>query len=258
LARTQFRIFSALLIVIFAAWGYLYYQYWQMAMQPMTAIWMPPSSLYAWKVIDFFLIFIMWAVMMAAMMLPSAIPMTLAFSRVCRQRQSKVYSPTLVFVLAYLCAWFGFSALLTLLQWQMHGSGWLTPMMENNNLLLASVILFLAGFYQFQPLKNSCLKFCRSPLGFLLNEWHEGYKGAFTMGLKHGATCVGCCWAQMLIMFVVGVMNLLGMAFIALIVSMEKLTPVNSDIISKISGFVFILWGLYFLYLSFPGSIQPN
>ena len=218
-----------------------------MTSQPMSEMWMPPSSLSAWGYMDFTLVFIMWAIMMAAMMLPSAIPMILAFSRVCRQRRAAMYRSTVVFVLAYLCAWFGFSIVLTLLQWQMHGLAWLSPMMENNNTLLASVILILAGLYQFLPVKNACLKYCRSPMGFLLNEWQEGQKGAFNMGLKHGAVCVGCCWAQMLIMFAVGVMNLLGMVLITLIVILEKVMPADAGMISRTSGCAFVLWGLYLL-----------
>ena len=213
----------------------------------MSEMWMPHSSLPVWGFIDFALVFVMWAIMMVAMMLPSAIPMVFAFSRVCQQRKTTIYRPTVVFVLAYLSAWFGFSIVLTLLQWQMHELAWLSPMMENKNSLLASVILILAGVYQFLPLKKACLKQCRTPMGFLLNEWQEGYKGTYQMGLKHGAACVGCCWAQMLIMFAVGVMNLLGMAFVTLIVIVEKLAPADTAMISRTCGFAFILWGLYFL-----------
>lgn len=180
-------------------------------------------------------------------MLPSAIPMTLSYSRICCQQKAAAYSLTFLFVLAYLFVWFGFSMVLTLLQWQMHGLAWLSPMMDNKNTLLSSVILILAGAYQFVPLKNACLRFCRTPMGFLLNEWQEGRKGAFKMGLKHGVTCVGCCWAQMMIMFAVGVMNLLGMAFITLVVIVEKLAPSDSILISRICGVGFVLWGLYFL-----------
>jgi predicted metal-binding membrane protein len=251
LPKTHFWTLSALLAVIFSAWSYLYFQHWQMSSLPMSQMWMPPSGLSVWDYMDFVLVFIMWAIMMAGMMLPSAIPMTLAFSRVCRQRQTATYRPTVVFVLAYLCAWFGFSIVLTLLQWKMHGLAWLSPMMENKNPLLAAVILVLAGAYQFLPLKHACLKYCRSPMSFLLNEWKEGHKGAYKMGLKHGAACVGCCWAQMLIMFAVGVMNLLGMAFITLVVILEKITPVDTGLISRTCGFAFVLWGLYFLSKSY-------
>ncbi len=213
----------------------------------MSEMWMPPSGLSSWEAVDFALVFIMWAVMMAAMMLPSAIPMVLAFSRVCRQQNHAGSALTFLFVLAYWVAWLGFSLILTLLQWQFHRLAWLSPMMDQNSPLLASVILFLAGAYQFMPLKNACLNHCRTPMGFLLNEWRAGKKGAFKMGLKHGVTCIGCCWAQMMIMFAVGVMNILGMALITLLVIMEKMAPVNPVLISRFFGVGFVLWGGYFL-----------
>jgi predicted metal-binding membrane protein len=136
---------------------------------------------------------------------------------------------------------------LTLLQWQLHGLSWLSPMMANQNELLAAGILFLAGFYQFMPIKNACLTHCKTPMGFLLNEWQEGGKGAFKMGLKHGVNCLGCCWAQMLIMFAVGVMNLLGMAMITLLVIAEKSMPLKSTFICKAVGVVFLAWGIFLL-----------
>jgi predicted metal-binding membrane protein len=150
---------------------------------------------------------------LAAMMLPSAIPMILALARICRQQNKAVHRLTGLFTSAYLGMWLLFSSVLTLLQWQMHGLAWLSPMMANQNPLLAAGILFLAGVYQFMPLKNACLTHCKTPMGFLLNEWQNGGKGAFKMGLKHGANCLGCCWAQMLIMFAVGVMKPTGNGF---------------------------------------------
>lgn len=229
--------------IIFAAWGYLFYQHLQMTAQPMLSIWMPPSEPLAWHFIDFALIYFMWAVMMAAMMLPSAISMILAFAKVCRQQHIRIY----LFTFAYLVVWLLFSVVLTLLQWQMHGLGWLSPMMDNQNSLLAAGILLLAGVYQFMPLKNACLTHCKTPLGFLLNEWQAGNIGAFNMGLKHGANCLGCCWAQMLIMFAVGVMNLLGMALITLLVILEKILPIKAKLICKAVGGIFLLWGVFLL-----------
>jgi predicted metal-binding membrane protein len=222
-----------------------------MSSQAMAEMWMPPAQAFAWSTIDFSLVFLMWAVMMAAMMLPSAIPMILAAARVYLQRKTKYYRLTFIFALAYLSVWFFFSGILTLLQWQMHGLAWLSPMMENRNALLAAGILILAGLYQFLPIKNVCLRHCRTPMSFLLNEWRDGPFGAFAMGLKHGANCLGCCWAQMLIMFAVGVMNLFGMALITLIVLFEKLVPMDPKYISRIGGVAFVLWGICFLSLSF-------
>ncbi|WP_333878137.1 DUF2182 domain-containing protein [Methylobacter sp.] len=217
-----------------------------MTSQPVSSMWMPPSEPLAWGFIDFALVYFMWAVMMAAMMLPSAIPMILAFARVCRQRNSGPQL-TYLFISAYLGIWLLFSSLLTLLQWQMYGLAWLTPMMDNQNSISAAGILFLAGFYQFMPIKNACLVHCKTPMGFLLNEWQDGPAGAFNMGVKHGINCVGCCWAQMLIMFVVGVMNLLGMALMTLLVIAEKSMPVQSKLICKAIGAAFIVWGAFLL-----------
>lgn len=241
--KEQTSVLAIVLAWIFAAWSYLFYQYHQLTSLPMSSMWMPPSEPLAWGFIDFALVYFMWAVMMAAMMLPSAIPMILAFARVCRES----YKLTYLFISAYLGVWLLFSGLLTLLQWQMHGLAWISPMMENQNSLSAAGILFLAGFYQFMPIKNSCLVHCKTPMGFLLNEWQAGVAGAFNMGVKHGAYCLGCCWAQMLIMFVVGVMNLLGMALITLLVILEKSMPLQSRLICKAVGVVFIAWGVVLL-----------
>ncbi len=247
--KAQTSILAFVLAGIFAAWGYLFYQHDQMTSQPMSSMWMPPSEPLAWRFTDFALVYFMWAVMMAAMMLPSAIPMILAFARVCRQQNKSPYKLTHLFILAYLGIWLLFSGVLTLLQWQMHGLAWLSPMMDNQNSILAAGILFLAGVYQFMPIKNACLTHCKTPMGFLLNEWQDGAAGAFTMGLKHGANCLGCCWAQMLIMFAVGVMNLLGMALITLLVIVEKSMPLQSKLICKVVGAAFFAWGAFLLII---------
>jgi predicted metal-binding membrane protein len=245
--KTQTSILAMVLAWAFGAWSYLFYQHSQTASQPMSSMWMPPSEALAWTFIDFALVYSMWAVMMAAMMLPSAIPMILAFARVCQQQNKATYKLTGLFTSAYLGIWLLFSIALTLLQWQMHGLAWLSPMMDSQSSMSAAGILFLAGFYQFTPIKNACLMHCKTPLGFLLNEWQDGAGGAFKMGLKHGAFCVGCCWAQMLIMFAVGVMNLLGMALITLLVVLEKTVPLHAKFICHGVGVAFIAWGIALL-----------
>ncbi|HEY8036461.1 MAG TPA: DUF2182 domain-containing protein [Methylobacter sp.] len=247
LFKSKSLILAAVLAVVFTAWGYLFYQHHQMSSQPMSSMWMPPSEPLAWGFTDFALVYFMWAAMMAAMMLPSAVPMILAFARVCRRQNKAPDKLTYLFISAYLGVWLLFSSTLTLLQWQMHTLAWLSPMMNNENAISAAGILFLAGFYQFMPIKNSCLVHCKTPMGFLLNEWQDGAAGAFNMGMKHGAYCVGCCWAQMLIMFVVGVMNLLGMALITLLVISEKSMPLQSKFICQTVGVAFLAWGVFLL-----------
>jgi predicted metal-binding membrane protein len=245
--KTQTSILAMVLVWVFGAWSYLFYQHSQMASQPMSSMWMPPSEPLAWNFIDFVLVYLMWAVMMAAMMLPSAIPMILAFARVCQQQNKAAYKLAGLFTSAYLGIWLLFSTALTLLQWQMHGLAWLSPMMDSQNSLSAAGILFLAGFYQFMPIKNACLLHCKTPMGFLLNEWQDGNAGALKMGLKHGAYCIGCCWAEMLLMFVVGVMNLLGMALITLLVLLEKTLPLQAKLICNVVGAALIAWGITLL-----------
>ena len=216
-----------------------------MTTRPMQKSGLTLVELAPWTAIDFGLALLMWAVMMAAMMLPSAIPMALTFARICQRQQHSPLHFSLVFVLGYFCVWLLFSILLTILQWQMHNLAWLSPMLENKQPLSAAAILIVAGIYQFSAVKNTCLKHCRSPLGFLLQYWHadSDVAVAFTLGLRHGSNCLGCCWAEMLIMLAVGIMNLLGMAMITLLILLEKMLPVNAGTICRISGCLFIAWG---------------
>ena len=224
------------------------YQHWQMTNLPMSEIWMPPSSIEQWQISDFVIVYIMWAVMMAAMMLPSALAMIKAYSKACQQRYASDLPYTYLFSLAYLLVWFSFSIVLTLLQWQLHGLNWLSAMMENNNTLLAAGIFIVTGIYQFTTLKNACLNHCRSPISFLLNAWKNGKSGAFKMGFSYGNTCLGCCWAQMLIMFAVGVMNITAMVLITLFILLEKSLPENTDFINKAAGVLLCFWGAKLLF----------
>ena len=248
--KAQSIILLSLLALVLSAWGYLIYQHWQMNSLPMSEMWMPPSDTVAWQTSDFGLVYLMWAAMMAAMMLPSAVPMLLAFSQVSRKRYPSPVKIDFIFISAYLLVWLLFSIAMALLQWQLHGLHVISPMMDTESQYLGGAIFLVAGVYQLTPLKNSFLQYCRSPAGFLLNEWREGAKGAFTMGLKHGSTCVGCCWAQMLIMFAVGVMNLFAMALITLLVIAEKIAPIRSRLICRSTGILFIGWGLWLLQVS--------
>ncbi len=215
----------------------------------MPEMWMPPDSVGQWEISDFTVVYTMWAVMMAAMMLPSAIPMIKLFSKTCHQRYGSDMPYSALFSLAYLLVWFIFSILLTLLQWQLHGLQWLSKMMESSNALFAAAIFIVAGVYQFTAIKNACLQYCRSPFSFLLNSWQNGRLGAFNMGVIHGSTCLGCCWAQMMIMFAVGVMNITGMILITLFILLEKGLPINNDLISRSAGIMLCLWGTGMLFL---------
>lgn len=246
---SKIKLVISLLSVIFISWGWLFYQHLQMSSTPMAQMWMPPSELFSWSVRDFALVYIMWAVMMAAMMLPSALPMIITFQHICLKRTQFPMRNSYFFISAYFFIWLLFSLGLSILQWLFHGLGWLSPMMTPQGNIVSAVIFFVAGAWQFSTLKQSCLKHCQSPVGFLLNHWQTGYQGSFSMGLQHGMTCVGCCWAQMLIMFALGVMNILAMVLLTLFICLEKLLPVNHKRLSQFSGALFIILGM----VSFKG-----
>lgn len=231
--------------LVFLTWGAIFRQHQLMTHAPMSDMWMPPAETSDWSPIDFGTVFVMWAVMMVAMMLPSAAPLVLAFDRICRRRGQSPFSSTLAFLFGYLSLWFCFSSVLTLLQWQMHGLFWLSPSMDNKNRNLAMAIFILAAAYQLLPLKHACLTRCQSPLGFLLNHWQYGAVGALTMGARHGLTCLGCCWAEMLLMFAVGVMNLTGMVVITLLITLEKFSPLGPRITSCIGALIFGVWAAF-------------
>lgn len=186
-----------------------------------------PAQLRPWQTTDIGLTFVMWAVMMVAMMLPGAAPTLLLYATVSsRQRESGGWGGSMpVFTLGYVLVWTAFSIGATFLQWLLHESAVAMPGGMRVNPLLAGVILLMAGAYQLTPFKRSCLKHCRSPLDFVLTRWRRGPSGALLMGLEHGAFCLGCCWAVMLLLFVGGVMNLLWVAAIAAFVLLEKTVP---------------------------------
>ena len=163
-----------------------------------------------------------WVVMMAAMMFPSVAPTVALYARLSKRRSPLA---PLVFTSGYLLTWvipgllaFGVSAAARNLaagdvSW--NGAGrW-----------LAGGTLAVAAAYELTPLKDVCLGKCRSPLGFLIGSWRDGLSGALRMGARHGAWCVGCCWALMASLFALGVMSIAWMAFIAALIAAEKILP---------------------------------
>ncbi|MCI0394628.1 MAG: DUF2182 domain-containing protein, partial [Chloroflexi bacterium] len=166
---------------------------------------------------------VMWAVMMAAMMLPSAWPVVLAFVAI--NRRPRPLALAAVFLGGYLAVWIGFSALATLVHWLLHSQALLSPMLAIASAPVGGVILLAAGLFQWSSLKHACLAHCRSPLGFFLTDWREGVRGAFLMGLRYGGYCLGCCGLLMALLFVTGVMNLLWTAVMAVFILVEKVIP---------------------------------
>ena len=245
-------IVTGLFIVSATGWLYMFYMAWAMENMHLVDMWMPPQvGSRVWTGFDFFMLFLMWFTMMIAMMTPTIVPMVMMFTTVNKSKKQKQqpYAPTSLFLIGYLLAWGLFSIVVSLIQWPLHESGLLNPMMNSRSYLLSGGILILAGLYQFTPLKDVCLNQCRTPLGFIMTAWKEGYVGALKMGFHHGTFCVGCCWALMLILFAVGVMNMLWVILITIFVLLEKVLPFPTKVMRSITGFSLVIWGGYWLSL---------
>lgn len=165
------------------------------------------------------LFLITWLVMMVAMMFPSVAPMTLAFASVSRARGDGNL-PTAAFVVGYLLVW-TLAGLVPLAAIQAMNAVWMTP--PSWLARGGAVVIIVAGVYQFTPLKDACLRACRSPLGFIVgHDFGGGMPGAVRAGAAHGLYCLGCCWALMAVLAVLGLMNIAWMAVIAVVFFIEK------------------------------------
>ena len=259
LRRDRIIVLVGLVLITALSWAYVSSLASDMHnnMDVPTEIAMPQTQ--AWSVTDLALTFVMWAVMMVAMMTPSAAPMILMFAGINRRRQNQQvpYVPTSVFLLGYLAVWAAFSVLATTAQWGLHAVSLLSPMMVSTSPVLGGILLLVAGIYQWTSLKHACLSKCRSPVGFVLNEWREGRWGAFLMGLKHGSYCTGCCWAVMALLFVAGVMNLLWVAAIAGFILLEKVAPAGQRM-GQAAGALLVAGGVVLLGLALWGGMQPE
>lgn len=226
-----------LLIFILASWVYMVF-FMTMNMSPVEQ----------WRYSDLLMLFVMWAVMMAGMMLPSATPVVMLVDRMNRQRQSRhtAYTRTVYFVAGYLLVWAFYSVIMTLLQWWLHRWAMLSPMMTSASEGLSAALLIVAGIYQWSPLKLRCLNFCRSPLSILSTHWKEGISGALQLGIKHGQYCLGCCWFLMALLFVTGVMNLKWILILTIVVLIEK--AITKGVwLSRILGGVLVIAGGWML-----------
>jgi predicted metal-binding membrane protein len=191
----------------------------------------------------FLLTAIMWAVMMIGMMLPSATPMILLFTMVQRKQGTRPILTTGTFAAGYLIIWGGFAVVAAGLQVELGQMALLSPSLALVSKRLAGITFLLAAAYEFSPLKNRCLTQCSSPLSFITVHWRPGIAGALRMGIVHGAFCVGCCWALMLLLFVAGVMNLLWVALLAVLVLVQKVLPYQRAT-SLVTGGAMLVAGL--------------
>ena len=199
------------------------------------------------------LIFLMWAIMMVAMMLPSAAPTILLVAALARGRSMPSAG---LFTLGYVLVWIGFSLVATLLQWGLDKAGMLSETMAASSAVIAGIVLIAAGVYQWTPLKQACLRHCRTPLAFLTHHWRQGAAGAVTNGVRHGLFCLGCCWTLMVLLFVGGLMNLLWIAGLAFLVLIEKTLPWGGRM-SRVTGAALVAWGAVTLVGAYY-SVAPS
>jgi len=197
----------------------------------------------AWTLRDFLLTFTMWVVMMIVMMTPVASPLLLVFARSRPRGTDRRLLNAVMFGAGYLSIWAGFSVLATLAQAALHSAVLLSQSMSINSPWVSGAILIGVGVYQMTPIKSRCLTKCQSPLDFLISNWREGPSGAWSIGLRHGFYCLGCCWALMLVLFVVGVMNYAWIAVLTAFVLLEKFGPAGPGV-ARLAGLALIVAGV--------------
>lgn len=235
LLRQRVQLAAGLVAICAVSWAYLAWMNQHMHMSP------------AW-------VFVMWIVMMTAMMLPTAAPMVAIYARFQRGRapERSPVPESALFAGGYLVAWAAWSGLAAALQIGLTRAAALHPMaMKLESPAAQGSVLLLAGVFQLTPLKNACLSHCRSPVGFFMTSWREGRGGALVMGLSHGLFCIGCCWALMALMFAVGCMNMLWIAGLTGFVLLEKLGPFPR-LVNRASGLTLIAAGAWLLLAGMP------
>lgn len=241
--RARGGLIAGLLLFAVGSWVYLALvasrmdDVSSMLAMPMTSAWSPTQGA---------LMALMWGVMMAAMMLPSAIPMVIMYDRMDRAAEIRSGS-TGMFVAGYIAIWLVFAIAATGLQWMLHSISLVNGMGVVTQVWFAGSLLVVTGIYQFTPLKRRSLGACRTPMGFLMTSWREGKVGALAMGIDHGRHCIGCCWSLMVLLFVLGVMNLAWVAVLSAFVLIEKLAP-NSEVIASVGGVLMLAWGVAMIF----------
>jgi predicted metal-binding membrane protein len=184
-----------------------------------------PLSVASWSVSGIAVVALMWGAMTLAMMLPSAAPMIMTYAGIAdtaARKNERIVSP---FVLAagYTAVWFGFSLIAALVQITFTRATLLDNSMMSASGLFSGAIFIGAGLYQFSALKHACLNRCQQPFPFFFANWATTPRGVFRLGLRQGLYCLGCCWAMMLVMFAVGVMNVVWMAGLGMAMTVEKM-----------------------------------
>jgi len=195
-----------------------------------------------------------WVTMMAAMMLPSALPMVLLFDRVSRERSKRGQASvsTWLFVASYLAVWTLYGLVAYGLYRGIAGLHLGFVAWSRGGPYIAGALVASAGLYELTPLKSACLRQCRSPMHYVLGGWLPGRRGAIRMGMGHGASCVGCCAGLMLILFALGAMSLFWMAALAILIFVEKVLPFGAAL-SRTVAICIVALGVWVALA--PGSV---
>ncbi len=249
-------VLSALIVVMMLAWFYtlagvgMSMNAFEMTAMPNLIVEQSSTTVTynSWDFLHFSLMLAMWWLMMIAMMLPSATPTILLAAALNRRSQSNKapYGRTAFFTAGYLIAWFIFSVIAVLCQWLLEYSGMMSSMMQNSSRTIAAGLLLMAGIWQYTPIKQACLRHCRSPVHFLTRNRRPGDIGALVMGLHHGAYCLGCCWFLMGLLFVICIMDVYWIIGLTLFVLIEKLFS-KGPLFSQVSGITMIAAGIILL-----------
>jgi predicted metal-binding membrane protein len=201
-----------------------------------------------WQPVEFAFVFAMWVVMMAAMMTPSAAPMILMYARAGQfiKTRTAPLAATVCFSGGYFLVWVAFALLATMAQWGLERAALLDSAMTSTSNVLGAVVFVAVGGYQWTRLKDRCLAQCQQPFAFLVRQgaFRPNAPGSLMLGLRHGAYCLGCCWALMALLFVGGVMNMLWIVALALLILVEKVTPFGRQF-AAVAGTVLIAAGAW-------------
>ncbi len=205
----------------------------------------------AWNASAVLVVAPMWAAMVLAMMLPSAAPMILTYAEIAEtaaRKGERIVSP-LAIAAGYTVVWLGFAAAATLAQFALTRVALIDDGMASASGLFSGAVFIAAGFYQFSALKHACLTQCRSPFPFFFAHWETTPRGVFRLGVSQGLYCLGCCWAMMAVMFAVGVMNVVWMAALGIVMTLEKM--VSGNRLTYALGIALIAAGLAFVATAF-------
>jgi predicted metal-binding membrane protein len=259
LVRPKALAIACIVVLVTAGWTYLALAIAGMSgVTFLEALCEPTFGAYGFGAARALLLFAMWCAMALAMMLPSAAPMILTYAEIAEtaaRKGERIVSP-FVIAAGYSVLWLGFALIATLAQLALTRGALLDSGMATANTLLAGATFIGAGLYQFSALKHACLTQCRQPFPFFFAHWETTRRGVFRLGLGQGLYCLGCCWAMMLVMFAVGVMNVMWMAALAVAMTVEKIA--HGKRLTYGLGAALIAIGIAFVLASFAAHWPPR